>query len=67
MGAFADGVAGVEGDDLSLHVVVAAVDGSATVRLSTSGPREEAEGLGRALAAALLTEGANRLIEERVT
>jgi hydroxymethylbilane synthase len=67
MGAFADGVAGVEGDDLSLHAVVAAVDGSATVRLSTSGPREEAEELGRALAAALLTEGANRLIEERVT
>jgi hydroxymethylbilane synthase len=67
MGAFADTVAGVEGDDLSLHAVVAAVDGSATVRLSTSGPREEAEELGRALAAALLTEGANRLIEERVT
>ncbi|MGH3487647.1 MAG: hydroxymethylbilane synthase [Actinopolymorphaceae bacterium] len=67
MGAFADTVAGVDGDNLSLHAVVAAVDGSATVRLSTSGPREEAEELGRALAAALLTEGANRLIEERVT
>jgi hydroxymethylbilane synthase len=67
MGAFADTIAGVQGDDLSLHAVVAAVDGSTTVRLSTSGPREEAEELGRALAAALLTEGANRLIEERVT
>ncbi|MEQ7007171.1 hydroxymethylbilane synthase [Actinopolymorpha sp. B17G11] len=67
MGAFADTIAGADGDNLSLHAVVAAVDGSATVRLSTSGPREEAEELGRALAAALLTEGANRLIEERVT
>ncbi|WP_020579506.1 hydroxymethylbilane synthase [Actinopolymorpha alba] len=67
MGAFADTIGGVEGEFLSLHAVVAAVDGSASVRLSTSGPRGEAEELGHALAAALLAEGASRLIEERVT
>jgi hydroxymethylbilane synthase len=67
MGAFADVDAGTDGSTLSLHAVVAAVDGSASVRLSTSGPLGEAEKLGRDLAAALLAEGASRLIEERVT
>lgn len=67
MGAFADVDAGTDGSILSLHAVVAAVDGSASVRLSTSGPLGEAEKLGRDLAAALLAEGASRLIEERVT
>jgi hydroxymethylbilane synthase len=66
MGAFAD-TTGTDGSALSLHAVVAAVDGSASVRLSTSGPLGAAEQLGRDLAAALLAEGANRLIEERVT
>ena len=66
MGAFAD-TTGADGDLLSLHAVVAAVDGSASVRLSTSGSLGAAEQLGRDLAAALLAEGANRLIEERVT
>ncbi|MFD2083016.1 hydroxymethylbilane synthase [Actinopolymorpha cephalotaxi] len=67
MGAFAEATAGAEGDTLSLHAVVAAVDGSASVRLSTSGSLGDAEELGRQLAAALLAEGASRLIEERVT
>ncbi len=67
MGAFADTIAGVDGNDLSLHAVVAAVDGSASVRLSASGPLGEAEELGRGVAVALLAEGASRLIEERVT
>jgi hydroxymethylbilane synthase len=67
MGAFADTIGGADGNDLSLHAVVAAVDGSTSVRLSTSGPLSEAEELGRQLATALLAEGASRLIEERVT
>ena len=67
MGAFAETVAGTDGNELSLHAVVASVDGSASVRLSTSGPLGEAEELGRGIAAALLAEGASRLIEERVT
>ena len=58
---------GEEGGQLTLHAVVAAVDGSASVRLSTSGSLGEAERLGRELASALLAEGASRLIEERVT
>nr|WP_115852047.1 hydroxymethylbilane synthase [Thermasporomyces composti] len=67
MGAFAETTDGEEGGQLTLHAVVAAVDGSASVRLSTSGSLGEAERLGRELASALLAEGASRLIEERVT
>lgn len=67
MGAFADTTGGEDGDDLTLHAIVAAVDGSASVRLSTSGSLGEAEKLGRELASALLAKGASRLIEERVT
>lgn len=54
-------------EELRLHAVVAAVEGSPSFRLSTSGPLGEAEELGRRLAAALLAEGAIRLIEEHVT
>jgi hydroxymethylbilane synthase len=64
VGAF--GIA-VEGDDemeLYLRAVVLATDGSASVRLSTTGPLTDAEMLGRKLAAEMLAEGADGLMRE---
>lgn len=55
-----------EPDTLRLSAVVVAVEGSPSFRLSTSGPLDRAEELGRELASALLAEGAIRLIEEHV-
>jgi hydroxymethylbilane synthase len=47
---------------LSLHAVVAADDGSATIRKSATGPLVEAQELGRNLAAELLDEDAAGLV-----
>ena len=51
---------------LYLRAVVCAVDGSASVRLSATGPLDEAARIGRVLAAELLAEGAADLMWERV-
>ncbi len=48
--------------ELSLRAVVAAPDGSDTLRRSASGPIADPEGLGRALAAGLLADGAADLV-----
>lgn len=59
----------VEGDDepeLYLRATVLATDGSASVRLSTTGPLVEAEMLGRKLAAEMLAEGAASLMQEEL-
>ncbi len=52
--------------ELYLRAVVSAVDGSAQVRLSATGPLDEAARIGRDLAADLLAEGAAELMWERV-
>jgi hydroxymethylbilane synthase len=67
VGAFGEAV---EGDDqeseLYLRAVVLAADGSASVRLSTTGPLVDAEMLGRKLAAEMLAEGADGLMREEL-
>lgn len=67
VGAFAQTVHDGAADELCLHAIAVAVDGSSSVRLSIEGPLSEAESLGRRLAADMLAGGASRLIEERVT
>ena len=52
--------------ELYLRAVVSAVDGSASVRLSATGPLDEAARIGRDLAAGLLADGAADLMWERV-
>jgi hydroxymethylbilane synthase len=58
-----------EGDDGALEIylrgVVVSVDGSTSVRLSTTGSLGDAEGIGRRLAADLLAEGASDVMGER--
>jgi hydroxymethylbilane synthase len=51
---------------LYLRAVVTAVDGSASVRLSATGPLDDAARIGRELAAELLADGAADLMLERV-
>ena len=51
---------------LSLRAAVISVDGSGSVRLSASGPLDEAAEIGRRLANDLLAEGAADLMWERV-
>jgi hydroxymethylbilane synthase len=60
-----------EGDDegapeIYLRGVVVSVDGSTSVRLSTTGSLDDAEVIGRRLAADLLAEGASDVMGERV-
>lgn len=62
VGALADLVLGETGPELLLHGSVTAVDGTASVRLSVTGPVHNAEGLGRQLAADLLAAGAADLM-----
>jgi hydroxymethylbilane synthase len=62
VGALADVAMGDDGIELWLRAVVLAVDGSASVRSSASGPPGDAEALGRRLAQDLLAEGAADLV-----
>lgn len=66
VGAYAE-AAGPGGGELRLRALVAAVDGSASVQLSTTGPLGDAETLGRRLAADMLARGASALMGERVS
>jgi hydroxymethylbilane synthase len=66
VGAYAEAADGEHVPELYLRAVVSAVDGSASVRLSATGPLDEAARIGRDLAAALLAEGAADLMWERV-
>ena len=59
MGAYASIAEGV----LTIRGFVGAVDGSVMLRASASGPEEDYEGLGRALAGKLLAEGAREILE----
>ena len=65
VGAFADVVEGEDGPELYLRAVVARVDGSADYRLSAYGALDDAEGVGRRLATAMLDEGVGDLMGER--
>jgi hydroxymethylbilane synthase len=67
VGGFAEPAEGEDGPELYLRAVVAAVDGTAIVRLSATGPLDGAEALGRRLAGLLLEEGAAGLMGGRVS
>ncbi|UGQ09225.1 hydroxymethylbilane synthase [Yinghuangia sp. ASG 101] len=70
VGALADVSAGESGGEevteLYLRAIVADGDGSRSVRLSATGPLDEAASLGRELAAEMLARGAAGLMGERV-
>ncbi|MCY7373082.1 MAG: hydroxymethylbilane synthase [Spirochaetaceae bacterium] len=66
VGAFGVAADGEHELELYLRAVVIAVDGSASIRLSATGPLEHAVRIGRDLAADLLAEGAADLMWERV-
>jgi hydroxymethylbilane synthase len=63
VGGLAD-VVDDDGPQIFLRGSVTAVDGSAAVRLSGTGPLTDAEGVGRRLAAELLADGAAQLMME---
>jgi hydroxymethylbilane synthase len=66
VGALGEAADGEHVTELYLRAAVIAVDGSASVRLSATGPLDEAARIGRDLAADLLAEGAADLMWERV-
>ncbi|GAA4980424.1 hydroxymethylbilane synthase [Yinghuangia aomiensis] len=70
VGALADVSAGEsdgeEVTELYLRAIVASADGAHSVRLSATGPLDEAASLGRSLAAEMLARGAAGLMGERV-
>ena len=67
VGALADVAEdGFSEPELYLRAVVAAVDGSSSVRLSTTGSPIDADALGRALAQRMIEEGADGLMGERI-
>ncbi len=53
----------LDGNELGLRGLVGAVDGSRILHARTSGPREDAEALGVALAVDLLDQGAGELLK----
>jgi hydroxymethylbilane synthase len=67
VGAYGEPAEGEHVPELYLRAAVIALDGSASIRLSASGPLDEAERIGRDLAIVLLDEGAADLMWERVT
>jgi hydroxymethylbilane synthase len=65
VGGYAEVAEGEDRPELYLRGAVVAIDGSASVRRSVTGPVDDAQGVGRRLAAALLADGADDLIGER--
>ena len=65
MGGYAEVAEGEDRPELYLRGAVVAVDGSASIRRSITGPVDDAPGVGRMLAAELVAEGADNLIGER--
>ncbi len=63
--ALAEVAEGDDGPEVYLRGLVAALDGSESVRLSATGPTSDAPGVGRRLAAELLDRGAADLMGER--
>ena len=66
VGAYGEAAEGEHDPELYLRAAVISVDGAASVRLSATGPLDEAAQIGRRLAADLLAEGAADLMWERV-
>ncbi len=62
VGALAEVGEGEDGPELFLRAAVVAADGSDMLRLSATGPVDDADALGRRLAADLLDEGASELM-----
>jgi hydroxymethylbilane synthase len=58
---------GEDGEELWLRAVALTPDGTVSIRRSTVGPPGEAERVGRALAEAMLQDGASALIEEQAS
>jgi len=56
-------LAGLEGDTVRLKGLVAAEDGTQLLRGERSGPRNDAEAIGRDLARELIARGANEILE----
>ena len=67
IGALAEVAEGDDGPEVWLRGVVAALDGSLTVRLSASGDASDPAAVGRRLAQDLLAEGAAGLMQERAS
>jgi hydroxymethylbilane synthase len=66
VGALGEAAEGEQVQELYLRAAVISVDGTGSVRLSASGPLDEAAEIGRRLANDLLAEGAADLMWERV-
>jgi hydroxymethylbilane synthase len=64
IGALAEVAEGDDGPEIWMRAVVAAPDGSVTVRLSHSGHPDDAVGIGERLATDLLAEGADAIMQE---
>jgi hydroxymethylbilane synthase len=62
VGALAEVVEGDAGDELWIRAVALSPDGALSVRRSTSGPATDPVGVGRALAAEMIADGAHDLI-----
>lgn len=63
VGALAEVVEGDEGEELWVRAVALSLDGALNVRRSGSGPTADADGVGRALAAEMIEDGASTLLE----
>jgi hydroxymethylbilane synthase len=66
VGAYGEAAEGEHHPELYLRAAVISADGTASLRLSASGPLDESAQIGRRLAAELLDEGAADLMWERV-
>jgi hydroxymethylbilane synthase len=66
VGAYGEAAEGEHVQELYLRAAVISVDGTGSVRLSASGPLDDAAEIGRRLANDLLAEGAADLMWERV-
>lgn len=67
LGALGEAAEGEHGAELYLRAVVSSLDGAASIRLSATGPLDDAARIGRDLATELLAQGAADLMWERVT
>lgn len=67
IGTLADVVEGEEGPELWVRAVALSLDGSLSIRLSASGPLDDAAGVGRRLAEEMLAEGAADLTDDPAT
>jgi hydroxymethylbilane synthase len=67
VGALAEVAEGDHGDELWVRAVALSLDGAVAVRRSATGTPDDAVGVGQRLAAEMLADGADTLIQERVS